>query len=199
VALGDFPLNITLPPQGRFAAVLRCGHGRLELAVVDLEEAKVVSYEPVPEAFYGLEFSRSGARLYCSGAADEVIHVFDFEDGKLRANQRVPLRDARERGIPCGLGVSRRDSGLIRLEAIGFGESIQVRADSFKEDRPSCPQGCSGRRHRHGSWPRLQCYRTLRGGIEPSKQGFSAFEAQVIRVASVAICCQDSTISAHLR
>ena len=110
MALGDFPLNFTLHPQGRFAAVLHCGHGRHELAVVDLEEAKVVSRAPVPEAFYGLEFSRSGARLYCSGAADEVIHVFDFKDGKLQANQRVPLRDARQRGIPCGLAVWGRAS-----------------------------------------------------------------------------------------
>jgi hypothetical protein len=79
VALGDFPLNTTLHPQGRFTAVLHCGHGRHGIAGMDLEEAKVVSGAPVPEAFYGVEFSRSGAHLYCSGAAEEVIHVFDFE------------------------------------------------------------------------------------------------------------------------
>jgi hypothetical protein len=75
VALFDFPLNITLHPQERLAAVLRCGQVRQEIAVVDLEETKVMLSGPAPEAFYGLDFSRSGARLYCSGAADEVIHV----------------------------------------------------------------------------------------------------------------------------
>jgi hypothetical protein len=53
-----------------------------------------------PRALYGLEFSPSGARLYCSGAADGVIHVFDFKDDKLRANQRVPLHDARQASSP---------------------------------------------------------------------------------------------------
>jgi hypothetical protein len=35
----------------------------------------------------------------------------------------------------------------------GFEQGIQIRADSFSGDRPSCPRGCSGRVHRHG------CYR----------------------------------------
>ena len=37
---------------------------------------------------------------------------------------------------------------------MGFGKGIQVRADSFTGDRPSCPQGCSEKLHRHGSYQR---------------------------------------------
>jgi hypothetical protein len=33
---------------------------------------------------------------------------------------------------------------------LGSGEGIQIRADSFKEDRPDCPRGCPGKLHRHG-------------------------------------------------
>src|ERR1700745_3202558 len=80
VALGDFPVNIAVHPDGRFAAVLHCGHGPHEIVVVDLKEGTIASRAPIHEAFYGLEFSHSGARLYCSGASDEVIHVFDFKD-----------------------------------------------------------------------------------------------------------------------
>jgi len=36
-----------------------------------------------------------------------------------------------------------------------FREGIQVRADSFKGDRPDCPRGCSGRLHRHGFYWRF--------------------------------------------
>ena len=100
---------------------------------MDLEEAKVVSRAPVPEAFYGLEFSRSGARLYCSGAADEVIHVFDFKDGKLQANQRVPLRDARQHGIPCGLAVWGRASKFALTASKRIGRVAR------KAARDGCP------------------------------------------------------------
>lgn len=34
----------------------------------------------------------------------------------------------------------------------GFSQGIQIRADSFREDRPACPRGCSSRVHRHGSY-----------------------------------------------
>jgi DNA-binding beta-propeller fold protein YncE len=112
VPLGDFPVNIAVHPKGRFAAVLHSGHGHHQVIVVDVREAKVVSRAPVPEAFYGLEFSRRGNHLYCSGAGDEVIHVFDFKEGQLTPQPDISLRDARERGIPCGLAVSRDERTL---------------------------------------------------------------------------------------
>jgi DNA-binding beta-propeller fold protein YncE len=106
VALGDFPVNIAVHPDGRYAAILHCGHGAHEIMIVDLKEAKVVSRQPVQEAFYGLEFSHGGNRLYCSGSGDEVIHVFDFKNGGLQKNEPISLRDADQRGIPSGLAIS---------------------------------------------------------------------------------------------
>jgi YVTN family beta-propeller protein len=106
VQLGDFPVNIAVHPEGRYAAVLHCGHGPHEIIVVDLKYARVVSRTPLKEAFYGLEFSKGGARLFCSGAGEEVVHVFDFKDGNLTANGDIKLCDPKERGIPCGMAVS---------------------------------------------------------------------------------------------
>jgi DNA-binding beta-propeller fold protein YncE len=106
VDLGDFPVNIAVHPDGRFAAVLHCGHGAHEIVVVDVKEAKEVSRTPVNEAFYGLEFAHGGGRLYCSGSSDEVVHVFDFKEGRLTANQDIRLRETKWRGIPCGMAVS---------------------------------------------------------------------------------------------
>src|SRR5207249_1189660 len=73
VVLGDFPVNIAVHPDNRFVAVLHSGHGRHEIAVVDVSAAKVVGEFPLEESFYGLEFSRDGKELYCSGASAEVI------------------------------------------------------------------------------------------------------------------------------
>jgi DNA-binding beta-propeller fold protein YncE len=106
VPLGDFPVNIAVHPDGRFAAVLHSGHGKHEIMVVDVPAAKVVSTTPVNEAFYGLEFSRSGTRLYCSGSSDEVVRVFDFKDAMLTENQAIRLRPVKERGIPCGMALA---------------------------------------------------------------------------------------------
>ncbi|MDB6023650.1 MAG: Phosphoesterase family protein [Pedosphaera sp.] len=106
VPLGDLPVNIAVHPDGRFAAVLHSGHGPHEIIVVDVIEAKVISRTKLNEAYYGLEFSRSGGRLYCSGSSDEVVHVFDFKDGKLTEIQPIQICPASQRGIPCGLAVS---------------------------------------------------------------------------------------------
>jgi DNA-binding beta-propeller fold protein YncE len=106
VDLGDFPVNIAVHPDGRFAAILHSGHGAHEIVVVDLKTATAVSRVRVNEAFYGIEFAHSGSRLYCSGSSDEVVHVFDFRDGKLTENSSIPLRNPRYRGIPCGMAVS---------------------------------------------------------------------------------------------
>ncbi|MGA2863379.1 MAG: hypothetical protein ABSF95_02715 [Verrucomicrobiota bacterium] len=83
VELADFPINVAVHPGGQFAAVLHSGFGALQVVVVDLVAAKVVARAAVPEAFYGVEFSRDGKKLFCSGAGEEVIHAYDFRDGAL--------------------------------------------------------------------------------------------------------------------
>jgi DNA-binding beta-propeller fold protein YncE len=106
VPLGDLPVNIAVHPDGRYAAVLHAGHGPHEIRVIDLQTAREVSRFKLDEAFYGLEYSHGGNRLYCSGSSDEVVHVFDFKDGKLTGNGDIRLCPRDERGIPCGMAVS---------------------------------------------------------------------------------------------
>ncbi len=107
VALGDFPINIAVHPGGRFAAVLHSGYGPHEILVVDIPAARVVSRTALHEAFYGLEFSKDGRRLFCSGAGDEVVHSFNFEHGTLTHDRRIKLRDPKLRAVPAGLAVDR--------------------------------------------------------------------------------------------
>ena len=104
--LGDFPVNIALHPDGRYAAVLHAGHGTHEIVIVDIPAAKIASRVKLDETFYGLEFSNSGARLYCSGASAESVRVFNFKSGEVTPDRDIVLRDAKERGIPAGMAVS---------------------------------------------------------------------------------------------
>jgi len=103
IELGDFPVNIAVHPGGRFASVLHCGYSEHEIVVVDLSAEQAVSRTPVHEAFYGLEFSKDGRKLFCSGAGDEAIHVYDFEQGSLTNHSEIRLRDVRLRAVPAGL------------------------------------------------------------------------------------------------
>lgn len=124
VAMGDLPVNIAVQPSGRYAVVLHSGFAAHLLLVVDLNLGKVVARAPIPEAFYGLQFSSRGDRLYCSGAGDEVVHVFDFEGGKLLARPDLRLRPESERGVPCGLAVSPDNRMLYAANV--WGQRISV-------------------------------------------------------------------------
>src|SRR4029078_3548273 len=106
VTVGDFPVNIQISPDGKFAAVLHCGHGQHEIIVLDVATRKLVSRTPVNEAFYGLAFSPNGTRIFCSGSGDEVVHSFSFSKGFLGNPAAIPLRKEKVRGIPGGIAVA---------------------------------------------------------------------------------------------
>src|SRR4029434_2917421 len=106
VAVGDYPVNIAIHPGGRFVAVLHCGYGDNEIIILDLRKSAIVSRTNVPEAFYGLSFSRDGTHIYCSGAGSEVLHGFRFSEGYLGDHEQLRIRAVTERGIPAGFAVN---------------------------------------------------------------------------------------------
>jgi YVTN family beta-propeller protein len=99
-------------PGGRFAAVLHSGYSAHEILVVDIPTAKVVSRTGIREAFYGLEFSKDGRALFCSGAGDEVVHSFEFGEGSLTNHQQIELCNPTLRAVPAGLAVNAAGTGL---------------------------------------------------------------------------------------
>jgi len=104
--LGDFPVNIAMHPSGRYAAILHCGYGQHEIIVVNITQGVVVTRTPVAEAFYGIAFSPDGRVLVASGAGDEVIRKFDFNNGFLSQPEEIKLREKAVRGVPAGMAFS---------------------------------------------------------------------------------------------
>ena len=104
--VGDFPASIAMHPSGKFAAVLHCGHGDHEVVVLDIVAREIHSRVRLNEAFYGIAFSSKGDRLLCSGSGDEIVHSFSFKAGFLSDHETLPLREAKERGVPAGIAVS---------------------------------------------------------------------------------------------
>jgi len=113
VDVGDFPAAIAVHPAGRHAVVLHCGYGPHELVVLDVASREIVSRRRLEESFQGVAFDPAGERLFVSGGAAETVLVFRLEEGSLLPDTRVapagaiPLREPKERGVPCGIATSR--------------------------------------------------------------------------------------------
>lgn len=106
IDMGDFPVNIAVHPAGRYAAVLHSGYGPHEIVIVDIPRATIASRTPVRETFYGLQFSRDGRSVFCSGSSEECVHRFEFENGSLTNHTQIQLRDPKLRAVPAGLAVN---------------------------------------------------------------------------------------------
>jgi DNA-binding beta-propeller fold protein YncE len=119
IALGDFPANLAVHPAGKFVAVLHCGYGDNEIAIVEIASGTIVSRAGVEESFYGLAFTPRGDRILCSGAGGEVVHSFSFRDGYLSDHVAIALRDEKVRGVPGGLTVSADASRLYVADVWG--------------------------------------------------------------------------------
>jgi len=143
IAMGDFPVNIQLAPDGQFAAILHCGYGEHEIRIVSLDSQAVVSTTHVDQAFYGMTFCNNGKALAVSGAEDEQVYVFPYADGYLgkptivRVGKReskfvvagVSALDQSQELAVCGLlahqwKVLKRDSGEVRL-------TVDLGADTY--------------------------------------------------------------------
>jgi YVTN family beta-propeller protein len=109
VQLGDFPVNMALTRDGKFAAVLHAGYGQHEVVIVDLAAQKIVDRARLVETFYGIAFSHDGKELFCSGASGELVYMFRFDKGRLSRRKNIHLRSVQEMSVPAGLAID--DSG----------------------------------------------------------------------------------------
>ena len=102
VAVGDFPENIAIHPKGEFAAVLHCGYGPHEIAILNLKTHTVVTRYQVAEAFYGIAFSPDGSQLVASGAGkgrDPLEALLERSDSGARGDSVARCKGAkRSRG-----------------------------------------------------------------------------------------------------
>jgi len=119
ILLGDFPVNIAVSPDGRFATVLHCGDGEQEIITVDLKTNGVISRVSLEESFYGVTFSADGRHLYCSGAGDEVVHAFKFSEGYPSEHRVIHLREVKHPGVPSGVTVSEDGRNLFVANLLG--------------------------------------------------------------------------------
>ncbi len=108
IELGDFPVNIAVHPGGKWLAVLHAGYGDHEIILVDLQAKKerVRSRVILEQTFIGLTFSPDGKHLFASGGEFDLVHMFDFQDGFLNNQRKLPIPPTKtDKFIPGGLAV----------------------------------------------------------------------------------------------
>jgi DNA-binding beta-propeller fold protein YncE len=143
VAMGDFPANVQVTRDGSFAAVLHCGYGEHEIRIVALASSKVVSTTLVDQAFYGMQFSKSGEHLAVSGGEDECVYIFPFQDGYLGKAKKLQIAAVQDRFVVSGvaeiddtsnLAVCGLVAGELRVVSTDDGKrkfSVALGADAF--------------------------------------------------------------------
>ncbi|HSK10227.1 MAG TPA: SMP-30/gluconolactonase/LRE family protein, partial [Vicinamibacterales bacterium] len=114
--IGDLPLNMVMAPGGRYLIVTNNGHAKPTLTVVDLENRYVKARVPVDHAWLGLAWHPDGRRLYSSGASQNTVNEFTWENDRLTQTATHVL------GRP-----ERNASG--RLENPGFIGGVAVAGD----------------------------------------------------------------------
>ncbi len=124
ITVGDFPVQIVTHPQGPWAAVIHSGYREHEIVVISTQNLDIVCRVVLPQTFYGLAFDPSGARLYASGAEDEVIYQFDFREGYLSNKQTIEVVPASETFVPTGIQVTADGKDL--LVCGGWGHQLKV-------------------------------------------------------------------------
>ena len=130
--LGDLPLGTALSPDGKTLLVSNDGQGTQSLQVVDTATSKVVQTISCasPQAlFVGLAFSPDGTKAYASGGGQQVIHVYDVNDGRLTETTPLSLPTANPSGtsvnmFPAGLASTGDGSRLVVADHLADAASV---------------------------------------------------------------------------
>ncbi|TAE55591.1 MAG: hypothetical protein EAZ89_05530 [Bacteroidetes bacterium] len=107
VELGDFPMNMALSPDGKFAVATNNGVSKHTLQLIDIQAEKVVQEILLPKAWYGLAFDPTGTHLYASGGNDNCIYGYGMVNGQLVRQDSFSLGAGWPNKIsPAGIAVS---------------------------------------------------------------------------------------------
>ncbi len=128
--LGDLPLNVAVSASGKWMAFTNNGQGTQTITLIDRENETVADEIEIPKSWVGLAFSEDEKRLFASGGNDNLIRIYQNNDGKLRETGQIVLGEPWPKGkiSPAGLSfddatnylyvVTKDDSALYTCDAV---------------------------------------------------------------------------------
>ena len=79
--VGELPLNMALTADGQYLLVTNNGTGAQSISIIDVPTWKTVKTIPVAKSWLGLHLYEQGRRFLLSGANDNRVDMFTFENG----------------------------------------------------------------------------------------------------------------------
>lgn len=107
--LGGLPLKMTPMPDGRHMLVMSNGYTDHFIAVVDVEAEEEVSRRVIDAGWLGVDVSQDGRHVYASAGTNDLIYVFEFDEGELEPSADITLPEGT---YPMGLTLSRSGDRL---------------------------------------------------------------------------------------
>ena len=93
VSIGEFPLNLVVTNDGRYAITSNSGTKENSLSVIDLKMKKEVQRIILNKTWYGLAFNESDSKLFVSGADNDEVYIYNFLSGKLANPDTIVIGD----------------------------------------------------------------------------------------------------------
>ncbi len=90
VQINDMPLKMILSPDGKYLLAV-CGGESTGVSVLDVSTMRVHDTLPLPRCWNGIAFSKDAKQVYVSGGNSNLLHVLDFEKGKLKLQRSIDL------------------------------------------------------------------------------------------------------------
>ena len=143
VSLGDFPVHLLTHPSGNDLAILHSGYGEHEIITIEPKTLNKITRTPIPQSFYGLDFSADGKHLIASGGEDEKVYIFPYDQGFLGPPSVLTLATKTDKFVVSSVLLSEDSqtlyaSGLLgnSIKRIKNPMSLMVRPEAPKADDP---------------------------------------------------------------
>ncbi|MHA8066521.1 bifunctional YncE family protein/alkaline phosphatase family protein [Aquirufa sp. ROCK2-A2] len=111
--LGDLPLNIVSTPNQKYLLATNNGQSVQSLQLIDIQNQQVLDSKELPKSWYGLKVANDNKTVFVSGGNDNLIIVFEIQDGQLIEKDKIALSKEKKVEIsPSGIEYDD-ESGLL--------------------------------------------------------------------------------------
>lgn len=111
-SLGDFPVHMLLSPTSNELAILHCGYGEHEIITIEPKTLNKITRTPIPQSFYGMDFSSDGKHLLASGGEDEKVYIYPYNQGFLGPPKVLTLATKTDKFVVSGVLLSQNNNTL---------------------------------------------------------------------------------------
>ncbi len=110
IELSTLPLNATVSPDQRYAAVTNDGMRKPLVMLVDLKTHKVVQSVQLKDSWVGIAFH--GDRLFVSGGNQNCVYTFNLVNGRLQNSDTIAFAPPHPKVFAFAAGLDVRGNSL---------------------------------------------------------------------------------------